>query len=258
MTHLIKTAEDVRWLLTHTQGFRGGRVAEVHLAKRWMFDEESGREVTAGSLVTVVIRYHLQGILRIAKLALQAVSDVSIFEQDGADCTSLGTIHVECHEGTLRFWFDPEGNFYVVCEEALLEEVSLPHSETDLDPGAAEWIFQAEAGDPPTVDWLLNALDQAGLPCVWKTAARRSEAPRALCWEGELMAAAGVHAGSPAALLVRAYEPIDGAGFGIRLQPRQTSGRLDRRLMRAVTDVVTQGFAGTYLTGETVVSSGEW
>lgn len=256
MTHCIKTAEDVRWLLTHTQGFRGGRVADVHLAKRWMFDEESGREVTAGSLVTVVIRYHLQGILRIAKLALQGVSDVSIFEQDGADCTSLGTIHVECHEGTLRFWFDPEGNFYVVCEEALLEEVSLPHSGTELDPGAAEWIFQAEAGDPPTVDWLLNALDQAGLPCIWRSAARRSEAPT-LSWEGELTAAAGANGGAPAALLVRAYEPIDGAGFGIRLQPRQAFGRLDRRLMQAVTDAVTQRFTGTYLTGETVVSSDE-
>ena len=36
-------------------------------------------------------------------------------------------IQVELKEGKLRFWFDPQGNLYVVCEEALFEEVSLPH-----------------------------------------------------------------------------------------------------------------------------------
>jgi len=258
MRHSIKTVDDIRWLLTHTQGFRGGRVMDVHLAKRWMFDEESGRDVTAGSVVTVVVRYDLQGILRIAKLTLQGVSDFSIFEQDGGDCTALETIQVELHEGLLRFWFDPQGNLYVVCEEALLEEVSVPHSDVDLHPGAAQWIFQADSGHPPTVDWLLNELDQAGVPCVWKSTVRRSGLPRTLCWEGELVAAADVNAGSTAALTVRAYEPIDGAGFGIRLQPRLASGRISGRLLRAVTEAVTHRYAGTYLTGETVVSCAEW
>ncbi len=255
MTHVIKTTDDVRWLLTHTQGFRGGRVMDVHLAKRWLFDEESGREVSAGSVVTVVVRYPLQGILRIAKLTLQGVSDISIFEQDGGDCTALGSIQVELHEGLLRFWFDPQGNLYVVCEEALLEEVSLPHSDADLHAGAAQWIFQAESGDLPTVAWLLNELDQAGVPCIWKSTARGSGAPRALSWEGELVAAADRNAGLTAALTVRAYEPIDGGGFGIRLLPRLATGRISGRLLRAVTEAVTQRYAGTYLTG---ISSEDW
>ena len=258
MTHSITTADDVRWLLTHTQGFLGGRVMDVHLAKRWMYDEESGRDLSAGSVVTVVVRYHLHGILRIAKLTLQGVSDFSVFEQDGGDCAPLGMIHVEVQEGLLRFWFDPEGNLYVVCEEEILEEVSLPHSELDLRPGAAQWIFQAESGDPPTVAWLLDELDQAGLPCVWKSTTRRSGISRTLCWEGELVAAADVNAGSTAALTVRTYEPIDGGGFGIRLQPRRASSRINGRLLRAVTEVVMQRYAGTYLTGEHVVSREEW
>ncbi|ULA59703.1 MAG: hypothetical protein LZF60_160030 [Nitrospira sp.] len=257
MTHSLKTADDVRWLLTHTQGFCGGRVMDVHLAKRWMFDEESGRDVTAGSIVTVVVRYHLQGILRIAKLTLQGVSDLSIFEQDGVDCAVLGTIQVEVHEGLLRFWFDPQGNLYVVCEEALLEEVSVPHCDMDIHPGATPWIFQAESGDPPTVDWLLNELDQAGVPCIWKSTPRRTGTRGTLCWAGELVTAADVHAGSTAALTVRAYGPIDGGGFGIRLQPRLASGRISGRLLSAVTEVLTQRYAGTCLTGERVVSS-EW
>lgn len=254
MTHSIKTADDVRWLLTHTQGFHGGRVLDVHLAKRWMLDEASGRDVSAGSAVTVVVRYHLQGIPRIAKLTLQGVSDFSIFEQDGADSTALGSIQVELHEGLLRFWFDPQGNLYVVCEEALLEEVSLPHSDTDLHTEAAQWIFQAESGNPPTVDWLLNELDQAGVPCIWKASASGAGIPGTLCWEGELVAAADVNMG-PAALVVRTYEPTDGGGFGIRLQPRRATCRSSGWLLKAVTEAVTRRYAGTYLTRENVISS---
>ena len=257
MTHSIKTADDVRWLLTHTQGFRGGRVMDVHLAKRWMLDEESGRDVSAGRVVTVTVQYHLQGVLRIAKLTLQGVSDFSVFEQDGGDCAALGMIQVELHEGLLRFWFDPQGNLYVVCEEALLEEVSVPHSDGDIHQGAAPWIFQADSGDPPTVDWLLTQLDQVGVPCIWKSTPRRAGHHGPLCWEGELVSTADVNAGPTAALTVRAYEPIDGAGFGIRLQPRLATGRLSGRLLRAVTEVVTQRYAGTCLTGERGVSS-EW
>ena len=257
MTHSIKTADDVRWLLTHTQGFRGGRVMDVHLAKRWMLDEESGRDVSAGRVVTVTVRYHLQGVLRIAKLSLHGVSDFSVFEQDGGDCAALGMIQVELHEGLLRFWFDPQGNLYVVCEEALLEEVSVPHSDGDIHQGAAPWIFQADSGDPPTVDWLLTQLDQVGVPCIWKSTPRRAGHHGTLCWEGELVSTADVNAGPTAALTVRAYEPIDGAGFGIRLQPRLATGRFSGRLLRAVTEVVTQRYAGTCLTGERGVSS-EW
>ena len=45
----IKDVEDLRWLLGHTDGFRGGYVTDVQMSKRRLFDEGSGREVLAGS-----------------------------------------------------------------------------------------------------------------------------------------------------------------------------------------------------------------
>ena len=189
MTHSITTADDLRWLLTHTQGFRGGQITDVHVAKRRMFDEESGREVTVGSTVTVLVRYTVQGALRVAKLSMQAVSDVSLFEQDGGDWALLGAIQVELKEGKLRFWFDPQGNLYVVCEEALFEEVSLPHPGGERDTAIEQWVFQADSGEAPTITWLLKELDQVGMPCIWKASARRKRLQREICWEGELVAA---------------------------------------------------------------------
>ncbi len=258
MTHSIKTVEDLRWFLAHTQGFRGGQVTDVHVSKRRIFDEESGREVMAGSMATVVVRYHAQDVLRVAKLTMQGVSDLSIFEQDGSDWSPLGAIQVELNEGKLRFWFDQEGNLYVVCEEATFEEVSFPYSDADMGGMVAQWTFQADSGEVPTVDWLLTQLDQAGVPCIWRAVARRPASRSTMGWEGELVVATEVNAGPAAALVVQAYGPIDGAGFGLRLQTHHATGRSGGRLLSLVTDLVTLHYVGTCLVGQTFVSHEEW
>lgn len=122
MGYSIKTADDLRWFLTHAQGFSGGHVLEVHLSKRWVFDEESMRQVLAGSAVSVVVWYETHGVPRLATLTMQGVSDLSLLEQDGADWSALSTVQVELCDGRFRFWFDPQGVFYVVCEDVWIEE----------------------------------------------------------------------------------------------------------------------------------------
>ncbi|HKU52833.1 MAG TPA: hypothetical protein VJQ25_10230, partial [Nitrospira sp.] len=112
MKHFLKNAEDLRWLIGHTGGFRAGYVTDVQMSKRRLFDEGSGREVPAGTTVSVAIRYEIRGMVRVAKLTMTGVTDFSIFEQDGADCSSLGIIQTEFTAGKLRFWFDPQGELY--------------------------------------------------------------------------------------------------------------------------------------------------
>ena len=258
MTHSLKTVEDLRWFLARTQGFRGGQVTEVHVSKRRIFDEESGHDVPAGKTATVVVRYPAEGILRVAKLTMQGVSDLSIFEQEGVDCSVLGVIQVEWNAGKLRFWFDPHGELYVVCEEAMLEEVSLPQSDADMGGAVAQWTFQADSGEAPTVVWLLDQLDRAGVPCIWRAAGPRPAPQRVLCWEGELVAAVDVNAGLAAGVEVQTYGPIDGAGFGMRMRLQRLAGRSGGRLLSLVTDLVTQSFSGTCLVDQTFCSPREW
>ncbi len=258
MTHTIKTIDDLRWFLLHTQGFRGGQVTDVHVSKRRIFDEGSGHDILAGNTATVVIRYYAEEILRIARLTMQGVSDLSIFEQAGADASPLGVIQVELNEGRFRFWFDPHGELYVVCEEASLEEVSLPRSDTDMGGAVAQWTFQADSGEAPTVAWLLDQLDQAGAPCIWRAAPSRTAPHRVMCWEGELVTAVDANAGSVAAVEVQIYGPIDGAGFVMRMRLQHPAARSGGRLLNLVTDLVTQSFAGTCLVGQTFFSHDEW
>ena len=59
MKYHVVNIEDLRWLLGHTGGFRGGYVTDVQVSKRRLLDEASGREVLAGTTVTVVIRYRI-------------------------------------------------------------------------------------------------------------------------------------------------------------------------------------------------------
>ncbi len=258
MKYPIKTQEDLRWFLAHTQGFRGGYVTDLHLSKRRLFDEESGRDVLVGSTVTVVVRYQLCGVLRVAKLTLTGVTDFSVFEQEGADCSSLGVIQAELNEGQLRFWFDPQGELYVVCEEALLEEVSSPRSELGLDGSVAQWTFQADDSEAPTVSWLLDQLDRAGTPCIWKANGVSGGRPSAMLWEGDLVAAAYADAGLRSVVAIQAYGPLDGAGFGLRLRLHDGAGRHGGRLLALVTDIVTRNFPGTCLVGQTFLSHTEW
>ena len=250
MTHSIKTVEDVRWFLAHTQGFRGGQVTDVHLSKRRIFDEGSGHDVLAGNTATVVVRYPAESNLRVAKLTMQGVSDLSVFEQDSVDCSRLGVIQVELNEGKLRFWFDPHGDLYVVCEEAMLEEVSLPQSDADMDGAVAQWTFQADSGQAPTVAWLLDQLDGAGAPCIWRAAGARPAPHRTMCWEGELVATVDVSGGPAAAVEVQTY--------GMRMRLHHLAGRSGGRLLSLVTDLVTQSFPGTCLVGQTFFSHDEW
>ncbi|HEX8751049.1 MAG TPA: hypothetical protein VF732_08035, partial [Nitrospira sp.] len=79
----IKNVEDLRWLIGHTGGFRGGYVTDVQMAKRRLFDEGSAREILADTVVTVVVRYRLHQMERVAKLTMTGVTDFSIFEQEG-------------------------------------------------------------------------------------------------------------------------------------------------------------------------------
>ena len=95
---------------------------------------------------------------------MSGVTDFSIFEQEGADCSALTVIQAEATAGRLRFWFDPQGELYVVCEEAVFEEVSAPIAEFGPGQELARWTFQSEAAESPSVDRLLAALDRAGIP----------------------------------------------------------------------------------------------
>ena len=171
MKYQVVNIEDVRWLLGHTGGFRGGYVTDVQVSKRRLLDEASGREVLAGTTVTVVIRYRIRQMARVAKLTMTGVTDFSMFEQEGADCSTLGVIQAELTDGKLRFWFDPQGELYVVCEEAQLEEVAAPSLEPLSLEQVAQWTFQSEMPDWPTVTWLLAELDVAGVPCTWRATA---------------------------------------------------------------------------------------
>jgi hypothetical protein len=257
MRHEIKTVDDLRWLIAHTGGFRSGYVTDVHMSKRRLFDEESGREVPAGTTVSVTIRYQLNNLIRVAKLTMTGVTDFSLLEQEGADCSSLDVIQAEHSAGRLRFWFDPQGELYIVCEEARLEEMSTPivrsHPLTEL----ARWAFQGQTPDGPTVRWLLDRLNSAGLPCAWKATERTSAIHPAIAWEGDLVPrdtwsepANRVH--------VTAYDPLDGQGFGLMLRVLGTQDRNTSRILEVLAEHITQCFDGTCLVGTTIIPGREW
>src|ERR1051325_8893628 len=187
MKYQIGTMEDLRWLLGHTGGFRGGYVTDVQVSKRRVLDEASGREVLAGTTVTVVIRYHIRRMARVAKITMTGVTDFSMFEQEGTDSSTLGVIQAELTDGRLRFWFDPQGELYVVCEEAQLEEVAAPSLEPLSLEQVAQWTFQSEMSDWPTVKWLLAELDVAGVPCAWRATTVSPKRHSAIQWEGDLI-----------------------------------------------------------------------
>ena len=254
----IKDIEDLRWLLGHTGGFRGGYVTDVHMSKRRLFDEGSAREVLADTVVTVVIRYSLRQMERVAKLTMRGVTDFSVFEQEGADCSNLGVIHAECTAGKLRFWFDPQGELYVVCDEAQLEEVSMPSFDDHLREPVARWTFQSPAAEWPTVEWLLGELDGAGLPCTWKNAKVIQESASLIQWEGALLPAQGADAIEQAGVHVMLYGPLDGPGFGILLHVDGSQGAIANRLLSYLSDLIVRRFSGQCLVGNTIIPGGEW
>jgi hypothetical protein len=253
----ITNIEDLRWLLGRTGGFRGGYVTDVQVSKRRLLDEASGREVLAGTTVTVVIRYRIRQMARVAKLTMTGVTDFSMFEQEGADCSTLGVIQAEFTDGKLRFWFDPQGELYVVCEEAQLEEVAAPSLEPLSLEQVAQWTFQSAVQDWPTVAWLLAELDVAGVPCTWRDTAASSTRHSSIQWEGDLLPAsmkdtadAGVHC--------MLYGPLDGPGFGMVLRVRGVQDRGIGQVLSLLADLIVQRFSGQCLVGNTIIPGGEW
>lgn len=258
MKHSLKNADDLRWLIGHTGGFRSGYVTDVQMSKRRLFDEGSGREVPAGTTVSVTIRYEIRGMVRVAKLSMTGVTDFSIFEQEGADCSSLGAIQTEFSAGKLRFWFDPQGELYVVCDEAHLDEIATPFVTVDQAAEFARWTFQGRTAEGPTVQWLLQELDRAGLPCAWREATRAVAIHPAVQWEGDLTPIADSTTDVDNMVHVMAYRPLDGQGFGLMLRVFGIQDRRMRRILEVLTDQITQHFAGDCLVGTTIIPGREW
>ncbi len=258
MTYVIQNADDLRWLIGHTGGFRSGYVTDVRISKRRLFDEGSGREVPAGTTIAVTIRYEVRGLVRVATLTMTGVTDFSVFEQDGADCSSLGIIQTELSAGKLRFWFDPQGELYVVCDEAHLEEVAAPFVTARQVAELARWIFQGRTAQGPTVDWLLGELDQAGLPCTWRETKRNMATHPAVQWEGDLIPVGDSLAGADNMMHVMAYGPLERHGFGLMLRVFGDQNQQMSRILEVLADHITRQFPGDCLVGTTIIPGREW
>ena len=258
MKYHVANIEDVRWLLGHTGGFRGGYVTDVQVSKRRLLDEASGREVLAGTTVAVVIRYRIRQMARVAKLTMTGVTDFSMFEQEGADCSTLGVIQTELTDGKLRFWFDPQGELYVVCEEAQLEEVAARSLEPLSLEQVAQWTFQSETPDWPTVTWLLAELDVAGVPCAWRATALSPGRHSAIQWEGDLLPESMQGAVDATGVHCMLYGPLDGPGFGVVLRVRGVQDRRTGQVLSLLADLIAQRFSGQCLVGNTIIPGGEW
>lgn len=259
MTYFIQNADDLRWLIGHTGGFRSGYVTDIRITKRRLFDEGSGREVPAGTTISVTIRYEVRGFVRVATLTMTGVTDFSVFEQDGADCSSLGIIQTEWSAGKLRFWFDPQGELYVVCDEAQLEEVAVPFVTARHTTELARWIFQGRTAQGPTVDWLLDELAQAGLPCTWRETDRKNVAIHpAVQWEGDLIPAVDFQTGADNMMHVLAYGPPERHGFGLMLRVFGDQDQRMSRILEFLADHITRQFPGDCLVGTTIIPGQEW
>lgn len=258
MNRTIKHAEDLRWLIGHTGGFRAGYVTEVQILKRRLFDEGSTREVPAGTTIAVTIHYEVRGLARVAKLTMTGVTDFSVFEQDGIDCSSLSVIQTEFNAGKLRFWFDPQGELYVVCDEAHLEELTLPVVTALQAAELARWTFQGLDTNGPTIRWLLDELDQADLPCTWCDAERSVAIHPAVQWEGSLRPAEEPSLGEDNLVHVMAYSPPEGQGFGLLLRVVGMQDRRMSRILEILADRITHSFPGNCLVGTTIIPGQEW
>jgi hypothetical protein len=266
MSRRIKTPADLAWLLEHTQAFYGGHIHELTIRKRRVFDETSGRDIVAGTDLTAMIRYQvtrrgLEGpyvVTRMAKLTMRGVTDLSIFEQDGADCSEIHSVHAEAIGGRLRFWFDPRGEFYVVCDEVEFEEVSRPGPTRSIRTGISEWAFQAHTGNLPTVEWLLAHLDRAGLPCTWRPVKRAARAHPTLRWEGYLVPADQDEPASPGSVHVQLYGGLDNCQFGITLRAADPHEHGTGRLLLLLADIIARHFPGICLSGNQIVEGEEW
>jgi hypothetical protein len=257
MKHLLKQADDLRWLIAHTSGFQGGYITEVQMSKKRLFDEETGRNVLVGTAVTVGVRYPRNGMLCIARLIMNGVSDFSLLEQEGDDCSVIGMIQAEVSDERLRFWFDPEGRLYIVCEEALYEEIASPAGDRGMARAVARWTLETQEGEPPTVEWLLRHLDQAGLPCIWRVG-RPGRRHASIRWEGELFSSSVLSEETRASVHVMAHCPAGSSGFGMTLRAPTVHDPQCRQVLNLVADLLARTFPGTCVAGETMLSCDEW
>jgi hypothetical protein len=258
MRHSIKSLDDLRWFIGHTGGFRGGYVTDVHLSKRRLFDEESGRDVLADTVVTITIRYESQGSVRVARLLMTGVTDFSIFEQEGADCSALTMIQAEAAGGRLRFWFDPQGELYVVCEEVEFDEVSAPVMEPGPGQELARWTFQSQAAEAPGLDRLLSALDRAGIPCVWREAQPSGRPHPAIRWQGDLIPSGESVDRTTVRVRVMVYGGHEGEGFGMMLRVQASPGGKGPRVLAVLAEYITQSYCGRCLVGTTIIPGEQW
>lgn len=266
MKHRIRTQEELSWFLAHTHRFHSGQVRDLHVHKRRLWDESTGREVVAGTILTAMIDYQvpfpgaeaLYGTNRTAKLTMIGVTDFSIFEQDGVDNSEIGLIHAEVADGRLRFWFDPQGQLYVVCEEAELEEVSIPGGARPLPLGVTSLTFQADGGELPDVCWFLHQLDGAGIPCVWRESNPTSPHHPAWRWKGYLTPTTQRTDGDRGFVYVQAYGPMmDGARFGVLLRPCDPDHPDCTRLVLSFAHILFRHFQVTCLAGRKFVDREE-
>ena len=81
MIRRIRTADDLTWLLAHTQAFPGGQITTLSVQKQRVFDEASGREITAGTAITTTIRYELavRGMLPKTKLGKAMAKKLKVY-----------------------------------------------------------------------------------------------------------------------------------------------------------------------------------
>jgi len=266
MQHRIKTADDLTWLMGYTDRFRGAQILELNVQKRRVWDEETGRDLVAGTVVAAVLRYDrshdgdegIFSITRVARLTMLGVSDFSIFEQEGGDISEISEVHAEAAEGRLRFWFDPYGELYVICEEAELEEVSRPEPVRSPRAGTTEWTFQANTGTLPTVGWFLDRLDQAELPCVWREVKPKGRQHPARRWDGRLLPAGSESPLPNDGVHVTGYDSLDGGGFGLTLRLRHLHEPLTEKLFFLLADLIARNFPGLCLAGNRILGPDEW
>lgn len=250
MTRHLHNQDDLAWLLRHSRGFRGGHLAEFHVDRRYLYDEQARRDVLAGTTVTVLIRYAIDPvpgaadapIHRLTRMRFVGVSDFSCFEQDGGHSGMIDAMQTEVHQGRLRFWFDQYGEVYIVCEEAELEEVAIPGRLPEADRATA-WVFQAHQGVLPSVSWLLEQLDRAGLPCVWQEERVSKGQPTTLRWTGRLATNPMDGLLPQGVIALLGYGPLDGHAFGLAAEARHHDQRSDA-LLRAVVGIVTTHYGG--------------
>lgn len=266
MKRRLQSPTDIQWLFRYTHAFKGAKVLELVVRKERMWDEWSGETIPASTTLVLSICFeHISrseagpcSLQRLARLTMEGVSDFSIFEQDGSDFSDIRMFHAEIFGERLRFWFDPYGELYAICEQAVFEEVSRPAHEDARARGVREWSFQSQEGHMPQQDWFLEALDRVGLPCAWRNERSSGNPDSMLRWEGELIPATPPEGPPSCGLVVQAYQPVGDESFGITVKVPESPDQAILRLLTALTDTILRTFAGTCLVDNRMLQRQEW